>query len=445
MFDTLIRGAEVVSPGGIKRKTIAIQDGCVAALAEPGEALDAREEIDATGRTILPGLVDAHVHLREPGFTHKEDFVTGTRAAAAGGVTTLMDMPTDDPWTATVAEFEQKRELMDGRIHVDVALQAAVGPNHEDVEKLAALGAISFELFLAGGRPDFQVNDDSDFRRLLLAIKAVDGVAGITAGDPDLVAKLSGEIKGSGRCDIAAFNAVRPPEAEVPGVRRACTMAAETGARIHLRQISCAASVEVLSRFAGNDAISSEVTPHNLLLTDRDAARLGPFGAVIPPLRSNSDCDALQGALRDGVIDIVATDHAPHLRNEKERGRDDIWQAAPGLPGVQTFGSVMLELAHRGALSLESLVHACAEQPARLFGLYPRKGAIAVGSDADLVIVDQNATTQITDEDQLSRAGWTPFAGLAMAGRMDRVILRGQTICVDGKVADTQVGKFLKP
>jgi dihydroorotase len=445
MFDTLVRGAELVTPEGIEPKSVVLQDGKVAVVAAPGETIEAREEIDATGKLVMPGLVDAHVHLREPGFEHKEDFVSGTMAAAAGGVTTVMDMPTDDPWTADAAEFEHKRDLLKGRAYVDVALQAAVGPRNKDIEALAALGAISFEIFLAGGRPEFQVDEDSEFRDILYAIKGVGGVAGITAGDSGLIAKLSEEIKASGRRDIAAFNAVRPPLSEVTGVERACAMAVETGARIHFRQISCGDSAHVLKRFAGHDSISSEVTPHNLLLTDEDAARLGPFGAVIPPLRSEAECEALRSALRDGIIQMVATDHAPHLPAEKERGRDDIWQVAPGLPGLQTFAAVMLELANRGALTLQDIARTCAERPARQFGLYPRKGAIAVGSDADLMIVDPNAIVNITDADQLSKAGWTPFAGQTTQGCIERVMLRGQTICLDGKVTGSPKGVFLRP
>ena len=445
MFDLLIRGVELVSSDGIEPQSIAIQDGKIAAIAAPGTTINAREEIDATGKLVMPGLVDAHVHLREPGFERKEDFVSGTMAAAAGGVTTVMDMPTDEPWTATVADFEHKRDLLENRVYVDVALQAAVGPQQNDIEALAELGAISFEIFLAGGRSDFQLDKDGAFRALLQAINGIGGVAGITAGDPHLIARLSDEIKASGRHDIAAFSAVRPPLSEVTGVERACAMAVETGARIHFRQISCGASVEILRRFGDRSAISSEVTPHNLLLTDADAARLGPFGAVIPPLRSEEECTALQNALHDGIIDIVATDHAPHLVAEKERGRDDIWQVAPGLPGLQTFATVMLELANRQALTLQDIARTCAEQPARLFGLYPRKGVLSVGSDADLIIVDQDATSTITDDEQLSKAGWTPFAGLTTQGRIGRVMLRGNTICLDGRIVGSPMGAFLRP
>ena len=445
MFDVLIHGADLVSPEGIAPQSIAVQDGRIAAVLAPGEVIDAHEKIDATGKLVMPGLVDSHVHLREPGFEHKEDFGSGSLAAAAGGVTTIMDMPTDNPWTATEADFEQKQDLLADRVYVDVALQAAVGPENNNIVALADRGAISFEIFLAGGSPDFQVDGDDDLRNLLLAIKNVGAVAGITAGDPHLIARLSDEIKATGRCDIAAFNAVRPLASEVSGVERACAMAAETGTRIHFRQISCGASVEVLNRFADHATISAEVTPHNLLLTDEDAARLGPFGAVIPPLRSEAECATLRNALRVGAIDIVATDHAPHLVSEKERGRDDIWQVAPGLPGVQTFAAVMLELVNREALTLQDMVRACAEQPARLFGLYPRKGALAVGSDADLIIVDQNAKSEITNDDQRSKAGWTPFAGLTVHGHIGRVMLRGQTICLNGAVTGTPTGVFVRP
>ena len=445
MADTVIRGGLLVTSEGVQAKSVVIEDGAVAAIVAHDETVEAGKIVDATGKMIMPGFVDAHVHLREPGFTHKEDFSSGTMAAAAGGVTTVMNMPTDDPWTASASDFEQKRDIMDGRIHVDVALQAAVGATHGHIEALAELGAISFEIFLAGGRPEFQIEHDSQFRDALRAVKAVNGVAGITAGDAHLIAALLDQIKASGQKDIAAFNAVRPPESEATGVERACAMAAETGAKIHFRQISSAESVAVLRRFVHLDIISAEVTPHNLLLTESDAERLGPFGAVIPPLRSDADCMALLAALRDGIIDIVATDHAPHLREEKEIGRDDIWKVTPGLPGVQTFAPVMMEMVTRDNLGWPELVRTCAETPARLFGLYPKKGAVSVGSDADVIIVDCDAVSEISHDAQLSRAGWTPFDGVKIHNVIERTMLRGRTIYLDGEMVPSPSGKFLRP
>lgn len=445
MFDVVVKGGVLVGPERTDPQTIGISDGTVVAILPPGEPAPGRCEIDATGKFVLPGLVDAHVHLREPGFEHKETFATGTMAAAAGGVTTVMDMPTDDPWTATAADFEDKRALLEGKAYVDVALQAALGPNLDELETLVDLGAVSFEIFLAGGGADFTVEADDDLLELMRRIQAVDSVAGITPGSTAIIERLIGQAKAHAKSDIHALNGTRPPISEALGVARACVVAAETGARTHFRQISCGDSVAVLGRFAEIEGISSEVTPHNLLLTDADAERLGPFGAVMPPLRSDAETRILRAALRAGSIDIVATDHAPHTREEKARGLADIWLAPTGLPGLQTFSTVMLELVDRGDLSLSDVVRTCAEQPARRFGLYPRKGALTVGSDADLVVIDASAVSVIRDEDQYSLAGYTAFAGREVKGSVTRVLLRGETIMHDGQLVGGPTGRFIRP
>lgn len=445
MYDLVIRHGRVVGPDRIDDAHIAIRDGKVAALGRGGEPMPTHQKIDASGKFVLPGLIDAHAHLREPGLTHKEDFATGTKAAAAGGVTTVMAMPTDNPWTATAAQFEEKRRLCEGKAFIDFALQGALGPNSGDVEDLAKLGAISFEIFLTGGLPEFLVEHDHDLLRLLRRVAAVNRVAGLTVGSPSLVAKLLDEQKKKTPPRMAAFAAVRPPVWETLGTARACIAAAEARARIHLRQLSAAGSVPILERLADRRYVSSEVTPHNLLLTDHDAERLGPYGAVIPPLRPDAENICLQNALRRGIIDIVATDHAPHTREDKDKGRDNIWLAATGLPGLQTFGSAMLDLVDRGALALSDVVRACCEQPARLFGIYPRKGCLAVGADADLIIVDPAAITEIRDGDQYSKAGYTPFAGRKVQGRIDLTMLRGQIIAQDGRVDGKPQGRFIRP
>lgn len=446
MFDLVVRNGRVVDAGGVRVRSLGVSDGHIAAAAEPGEDLAGRTEIDAGGKLVLPGFVDAHVHLREPGLTHKEDFASGTRAAAAGGVTTLMVMPTDDPWTASGAEFERKRELARNRSYVDFALQAAVGPGAGavEIEELARLGAISFEIFLAGGRPEFLVEDDADLLRILLSIRAVDGVAGVTPGSPGIIAAATAEHRRVVPGTLRAFAASRPPISEAVGIAKVLALAAETGARIHLRQVSCAQSVDILKRFVDHDRISSEVTPHNLVLTEEDAQRLGCLGTVIPPLRSKTDVQALQNAARAGVIDMVATDHAPHLIEEKEQGRTDIWKAPPGFPGLQTWCLMMLDLADRKVLAIEDLARLCAAEPARRFGLFPRKGSLTPGADADIIVVDPEAFTEIRNEDQYSKAGFTPFAGRRVRGRIDCVLLRGRIVARGGRTIGDPGGRFLR-
>ena len=445
MFDLLVKNGVVVGPVTSELRTIAVSDGKVAAILDPSENVSGHKVIDATGKLVLPGFVDAHVHLREPGFEYKEDFSSGTMAAAAGGVTTVMDMPTDDPWTASKEDFEKKRELIKNKAYVDVALQAAVGPKDGDIEILSSLGAISFEIFLAGGRPDFIVYDDDKLLGLMQRIKEVHGVAGITAGSPSITENLLKKTRESCRPDIHAFNKVRPPISEVLGVARACVIAAETGIRAHLRQISCNDSVQMLQRFSEHSQISSEVTPHNLLLTETDAARLGCFAAVIPPLRPETEVKLLREALRNKVIDIVATDHAPHTIEEKEKGKENIWLTAPGLPGLQTFCTSMIELEELGILSINDIVRTCSYQPAYLFGLYPRKGALLSGSDADLIIIDKATITEIRDEDQFSKSRFSPFSGREVKGAVTHVLLHGKSIAEKGKVIGQPSGIFLKP
>ena len=201
----------------------------------------------------------------------------------------------------------------------------------------------------------------------------------------------------------------------------------------------------MLQRFSELSQISSEVTPHNLLLTETDAARLGCFAAVIPPLRPETEVKLLQEALQNKVIDIVATDHAPHTIEEKERGKENIWLTPPGLPGLQTFCVSMIELEELGKLSLNDIVRACSHQPAKLFGLYPRKGTLISGADADLIIIDKEIATEVRDEDQHSKAGFSPFSGRKVKGALTHVLLRGKIIAENGRVIGQPSGIFLKP
>jgi len=444
MFDLAVLNGMVVSATAVHHLSLGISHGRIAAILLPGEPVEARATIDAGGKYVLPGLVDSHVHFREPGMTHKEDFASGSRAAAAGGVTTVMVMPTDKPATMTPDLFVQKRELATGRCHVDFALHVGLGPDTQHVRALADLGASAFEIFIADLAPPLLVETTHDLITALCAVRDVGGLAGIYPGDDSIVRALTVREQASGGADGPAFCRSRPPIAEAVGIARACLAVQQTGTRAHIRQVSCAAGVDVLRRLAP-PWLTAEVTPHNLLLGEDEIARQGAVAKIVPPLRPASDLAAVQAALRGGVIHTVATDHAPHTPAEKQAGEHDIWKAPGGFPGVQTWLPLMLRMVGDGMLTYPELVRVCCEAPAALFGMAGRKGTLAVGADADLVVVDPSRSFTVRNEDQQSRAGYTPFDGWTAPATPELALLRGTVNMREGVPEGSARGRFVAP
>lgn len=445
-FDVTVTGGNVVTAWGEVQTTIGIISGKVAALLDPATPVKARVAVDANGKTVLPGLVDAHVHFREPGLAHKEGFETGTKAAAAGGVTTVMVQPTDDPVTALPHDFIEKRRLAEGRAYVDYALQVCVGEELSHIKTLADMGAVSFELFLAYPAPPHRITSNDLLLACLERIADVGAVAGIDPSDQSIVDGRTARIQASGARDPSAFLRSRPPVAEAYGTVRACVAAQATKARVHLRQLSCRTSVDLLDKMRDRcSGLSAEVCPHYLVLSEEDFLRQGYLAKMAPPLRSQDDIEALWRALSNRVVDIVATDHAPHLPEEKAAGRDDIWMVPNGIPGLQTFLPLMLDQVARGRLTLQDLVRTCSETPARLFDLYPRKGCLQPGSDADLVIVDPARSMMITNDNQYSKARNTPFAGWSIQGCPVLTMVRGHVVMSDGRIEGSPLGEFVAP
>src|SRR5581483_11410667 len=335
--------------------------------------------------------------------------------------TTVMVMPTDSPMTETPAQFEEKRRLAEGRCHVDFALQALVGRSTAHVAALAAAGASSFEIFMGLLPEDLCRRTEEAIAEALAAIRSAGGVAGVTALDERL---------------SAGFDA----EAEAEGVSRALRAHAAAGGRMHLRQISSARALEALRH--AKPGVTSEVTPHNLLLTSAALERLGAVAKVVPPLRTEADTLALQRALAAGEISIVATDHAPHTPAEKDAGLE---KAPGGFPGVQTMLPLLLNLVSEKILSYSDVARVACAGPARIFGLYPRKGALAPGSDADLVLVDPARSMHVRNADQASKAQRTPFDGWRAPATPVATLLRGRLIMRDGALAGSPGGLHLKP
>lgn len=444
MHDLVFRNGRAVHADGEVLCDLGVSGGRIAEIAAAGTLPKGRSTVDASGLHVLPGLVDAHVHLREPGLVHKEGFASGTLAAAAGGVTTVMVMPTDKPVTMTPQEFQDKRRLAERQCHVDFALQAALGADPSHVPALAQLGAVSFEVFLADVLETFLVLDAETLLAGLAVIARIGAIAGITPGDHDVVTRRTQAIRARSSGAREDFPPTRPPVSEALGVARACIAARETGARIHIRQLSCEAGLDALRGLRRGVKVTAEVTPHNLTLDETELMRQGTIAKVAPPLRSAKDVAAMLHGLQERAIDIVATDHAPHLPEEKAQGDRDIWKAPGGLAGLQTFLPIMLGLVGEKRLTLSDLVRTCASMPAHIFGL-KRKGRITVGADADLVLLDMDGVTTIRNEDQLSKAAQTPFAGRTVKGAAVHVYLRGMEIARAGRPCAAPIGIFVCP
>jgi dihydroorotase len=441
MFETLIKGGNVVDADGIRRADVAIAGGRIAALAAPGEAAEAGTIFDVAGAYLLPGLVDAHAHLREPGLTHKEDFASGTHAAALGGVTTVLDMPTDDPWTATAEQLVDKMILAEGRVHVDVGFQAVVTRDLSAIPGLLDLAPVSFELFTADVPENFLFATFDDVAEALKRFAAADTVVGISPGDQSI---LSGSSSRDPSGSVSDFLASRPPLAEAAGIARAMLAAASTGVRIHVRQINSELGVKTWSRMRELANASVETTPQNLFFTVEDYSTYGAKLKASPPLRSKEDVTALRAALGAGLIDVVATDHAPHAPAEKAAAYPAFAGIPGGMPGLQTLLQAMLKLVDEGVITLPNLVRVCARNPAGRFGLGGRKGRIAAGCDADILVVDPQRSSIIASAEQVSRAGYTPFDGWTVNSRLTNVFLRGREIVRDGSLVSSAHGTVIR-
>ena len=440
MHDLALTGGQVVSAEGAAALDVAIEDGRIAAVRPPGEIGNARGTMDVSGRLLFPGLVDAHVHLREPGLTHKEDFASGTRAAAAGGVTTLLVMPTDDPWTETAQQLRDKMALAQGRPFVDVAFQVVLGRGGAaDLHELAELGAVSFEVFTADVPERFRHDGVAALVDALRRLRGLGVQIGVSPGDQTI---LDAVID---RGSIADFLATRPPLAEATGVARAVLAAKEANAAIHIRQLNSALGVETLRRLKSLADVSAETTPQNLIFTAEDYVSLGNSIKASPPFRSAEDVSAVLDAIRDGTVDVVSTDHAPHAPDEKAKQQGRFSDVPGGMAGVQTLLPVMLHLAGRGMISLADIARLCADNPARRFGFAGRKGRIAENHDADIVIVNPGLASVIRNEDQLSKAVHTPFAGLSVPYSIEATYLRGVPVFASGRVSASPIGIVLKP
>ena len=447
--DLRITGATVVLPTGAQRADVLVSGGRIAGIVEPGATADARDTLDAGGRHVLPGVVDAHVHLghditvpRTP-----EEARPETAAAAAGGVTTLVAyLMSADPYDEVLPVA---RAAMEGDAAIDFGFHFCISTRDQLAavpHYIADLGVSSFKFFMnfrtdEGQRLGLPGNDDGFLFELLEAVAAHGGVVNPHAENADLI-KLNGRrnvIDGPG-APLELWDRRAPGWVEAEALQRISFWARQTGAQLHAVHVTNAASLQVLrAARAHHPGISIETCPHYLTLDT--TSDLGPVGKVNPPLRPPADREALWAAIAAGEVDTIGSDHVPRHGRFKEGG---LAKASPGFPGMQQLLTLVLTEGHlRRGIPLERIVDLVSTRPARTFGLGDRKGAIRPGADADLVVVDLTRGATITADTEFASAGFTPWEGVETGVTVERTLLRGETVYAAGHVADEARGAFL--
>ena len=427
--DLLVRGGTVITPNGIERIDVACVDGRIVALGDLRGTWSAEIMLDATGLHVLPGVIDSQVHFREPGLMHKENLEAGTRGAVLGGVTAIFEMPNTAPLTLSAADLQAKLDAAKGRAWCDHAFY--IGGSAVNAEQLAALenlpGCAGVKVFMGSSFGDLLADDDDVLRRILrhgrrrLAVHAEDEAR---LRERKTIVEASGNVR--------QHPIWRDETSALMATERIVRLAAEVSRRLHVLHVSTA---EEMAFLAGRKhRVTVEVTPHHLSLQAPECyERLGSLAQMNPPVRERRHQEALWQAIRDGVVDVIGSDHAPHTLDEKAKPYP---QSPSGMTGVQTLLPLMLDHVHAGRLSLQRLVDLTSAGPARIFGI-EGKGCIALGYDADLSIVDLRARRIIRNDWIASISRWTPYDGLAVTGWPIHTVVRGHCVVQDETLTGT--------
>jgi dihydroorotase len=447
--DLIVKNGTVVTSDATFPADLAITDGTFVAIAAPGQlGLTAAEEFDATGLHVLPGVIDGHVHFREPGLEYKEDWRTGSLAAVYGGVTTVVEMPNTKPKTDAPENVELKRRLAEEKSYVDFGIIGLlVQDSVPALRPMAEAGVVGYKCFLGETIGNIPAPDDGMMLDGLREIAATGLRIGFHAENNEIMQHLIRKFKEEGRSDPQAHVDSRPALAEVESIQRMGLYARHTGTRIHIFHLSSRDGLDMIDEWRAKGVdITTETGAHYVFKKAEDMSETGVRLRMNPPVRWGSEGhgDYLLQGLRDGRVSQIATDHSPHTAEEKLTG--NIWTAISGFPGVETSVAYFLTYGvNAGRMSLQQYVRASSDGPARTWDMWPQKGAIRIGSDGDLTIVDLRKEGVVRDDDLHSKNHVTPFDGDLLKGMPVGTIVRGQIVMREGEVVGQAAGRMVRP
>tara|TARA_B100001741_G_scaffold313729_1_gene321466 strand:+ start:1903 stop:3210 length:1308 start_codon:yes stop_codon:yes gene_type:complete len=433
MLDLIIKNGKCYIDGQLKNQDIGIKDGLIQNIGEISD--EAKEILNAEGQTVLPGCIDTQTHFREPGSTDTEDLHSGSRAAIAGGITGVFEMPNTNPPTSTKLEFQKKLDLAKNRMYCNYAFYfGATADNANELADLENLeGCCGIKLFAGSSTGNLLVAEEKDIEKVF---QSSSKVVAVHSEDEQILNKNKKLIKNG---DVHSHAIWRSEECAISSTRRIVKIAERYNKKAHILHITTKQEVDFLSQYKGN--ITFEITPQHLTIYAPDCYdKLGTYAQMNPPLRDKSHYDRLWHGVKNNLNDTIGSDHAPHLKINKDK---EYPNSPSGMPGVQTLMPVMLNHVNDGKLSLSQLINLVCENPVKIFGI-KNKGFIKEGFDADFTVVDMDKTIEIKNENIESKCGWSPFNGFKFKGTPVATIVNGKIKMKNGEIIGEPSGKPIR-
>jgi len=442
-LDLAIKSDKVFIDGRLIDCCIGVKDGIIFTISK--EKLEAEKVIDAKGKMVLPGTIDPHVHIRAPGHDERETFESGTKDAALGGVTTVIEMPFASPPPYSPEIVKNRMNVADKEVVVDIAFYGAAGTDRlDDIMPCSKSGIVAFKTFLHGALPGrakefigLTAPNTGDQYELMEKIAQTNVMIGFHAENNDMINKNISRLRSEGKTSPLYHGRSRPPVVEIETASKILLFAEKIGTKIEICHISTPEVVELVNRAKSKGVYAiAETCPHYLFLNENALNKVGVFAKCNPPLRSEEERLKMWEFVRDGSIDIIGSDHAPYTKEEKEKGSEDIFTPPAGFPGLSTRLPLLFTAVKEEKIKLDRMVELICENPARIFGLYPKKGTIVVGSDADFVIFDPNKKGIISKDKMFTkcRDSALVYDGWEVYGKPEKTIVRGKVVFDDGEI-----------